>query len=65
MSNKTMNVKREWLPWLCENCIASSGEGGSLVGMRRWWGKDAYVVRCARILFRVPEESFNFLRENI
>lgn len=65
MSKRTLNVKREWLQWLMENSIASSGEDGSLIGMRRWWGKDAYVVRCARILFRVPEESFNYLIKNV
>lgn len=65
MSKRTLSAKRNWFPWLCENCIGSSGEGGSLMGMRRWWGNDAYVVRCRRHLFHVTKEDFEFVEKNI
>ena len=59
---RTVYAKREWFPFLSEHCIGSSGEGGSLSGMRRcFWGKDAYVVRCCKYLFHVDEETFYYI----
>ena len=63
---RTISAKKAWFPWLSENCLGSSGEGGSLIGMRRsFWGQDAYVVRCCRYLFRVSEEDFMYVFKNM
>lgn len=64
--SRTISAKKEWFKWLQERCYGSSGEGGSLIGMRRsFWGNEAYVVRCCRYLFRVSEKDFNYLKENV
>ena len=63
---RTISAKKAWFPWLSEHCLGSSGKGGSLIGMRRsFWGQDAYVVRCCRYLFRVSEEDFLFVMNNM
>lgn len=60
--NRTIRVKKSWFLWLNENCDGVSGEGSSLVNMRRSvWGKDAYVVRCCKHLFKVDSDIFNYL----
>ena len=60
--NRTVRAKKNWFLWLQEHCTGSSGEGGSLIGMRRsFWGKDAYVVRCCNYLFKVDEDVFNYI----
>ena len=61
---KTLRAKKEWFAYLQDHAIGSSGEGGNLIGMRRIWGKDAYVVRCCNYLFYVPEETFRYVFEN-
>ena len=65
MNKRTLSAKKNWFPWLCEHCLGSSGEGGSLIGMRRWWGNDAYVVRCHRHLFHLTKEDFDLVAKNI
>ena len=60
--SRTIYAKRKWFEYLVEHCLGSSGEGGSLIGMRRsFWGQDAYVVRCCKYLFKVSEEVFNYV----
>ena len=62
---KTITVKVSWFPYLQEHCLGSSGREGSLIGLRRsYWGKDAYVIRCNKYLFRVSEDVFKYVMEN-
>lgn len=58
-SRYTATVGKEWFEYLSEHCIASSGYGGSLTGMRnKFWGKTAYVIKCCNYLFHVDEDTF-------
>ena len=60
--SRTISAKKSWFSWLQNHCIGSSGEGGSLIGMRRsFWGEDAYVVRCHGYLFKVDEGIFRYI----
>lgn len=62
---RTIRAKKDWFDYLCDNCLGSSGRGGSLAGMRRkFWGNDAYVVRCREHLFWVTEETFFLISES-
>jgi len=57
---RTLKARKDWFLWLHEHSIGVSG--GSLSGMRRSvWGKDAYVVRCCKHLFRVDEDVFQYI----
>lgn len=59
---RTISAKRSWFNWLQDHCLGSSGDGGSLIGMRRsFWGNDAYVIRCCGYLFRVTEGVFSYI----
>ena len=64
--NKTHYAKAKWFPYLVEHCIGKSAEGGSLADFRRsFWGRNAYVIRCRRCLFKVSEETFLHVVSNI
>ena len=60
---KTLTVKKKWFDWLKEHSLATSGEGVSLLRMRRaMWGDDALVVRCNKYLFKVSEDVFLYIK---
>lgn len=62
--SRTISAKKKWLFFLQENCIGSSNKGASLLKMRRWWGADAYVVKCCGYLFQMEEETFKNLQKS-
>ena len=62
--SRTLYVKKNWFQWLQESCLASSGEGGSLLSLRRsHWGNDAYVIRCNKFLFMVNKPDFDYVEK--
>ena len=58
---KTIDLPASWFQWLSDHCVASSGYGGNLTGMRKlYWGKDALVVRCCKYLFKMNYQDFMY-----
>ena len=55
-----INAKMKLFDYLSGNCHASTGKGGSVIGMRRvgGWRDSDYIVRCCGYLFNVDEKVY-------
>lgn len=49
------------IKYLDEHSLSVAGPKAILSGMRKNWGKDAYVIECGSYLYLVTKETFNYL----
>ena len=57
-SKITGTADKGWFEYLSEHCLASSGWGGNLTGMRKLYWRNDPVIRCCNYLFRVDADTF-------
>lgn len=46
------------------DAYASAGPRASVSGMRKLWGKDCFILRCGRYIYKVPSEVYYYYSYN-
>ena len=70
LSNKVLKVKRKQfedglLKFRTDSThLESVGRNPSAKEMRKYWGEDAYCIRCGSYLYNVSEEIYDYFKEN-
>lgn len=70
LSNKVLKVKRKQFEdgllkfRIDSTYLKSVGRNPSVKIMRKYWGEDAYCIRCGSYLYNVEEEIYDYFKEN-
>lgn len=70
LDNKVLKVKRKQFEdgllkfRIDSTYFESVGRNPSVKEMRKYWGEDAYCIRCGSYLYNVSEEIYNYFKNN-
>ena len=70
LSNKVLKVKRKQFKdgllkfRIDSTYLESVGRNPSVKIMRKYWGEDAYCIRCGSYLYNVSEEIYDYFKEH-
>lgn len=39
-------------------CLASAGPNANVTGIRKYWGKDAPIIRCGQFIYLMSEQNY-------